>query len=94
MKNDFYTVSYDISDPKRLRAVARIMEQFGKRVQKSVFECWLAERDLKALKEALLQVLKTPPDSVRFYPLCVDCRKKAMDSGNTDIMEIQAFYIV
>ena len=34
-----YLVSYDISDPKRLRKVARSLEGFGVRLQYSVFEC-------------------------------------------------------
>jgi CRISPR-associated protein Cas2 len=33
-----YLVSYDISDPKRLRKVARSLEGFGVRLQYSVFE--------------------------------------------------------
>ena len=34
---DSYIVAYDISDPKRLRRVARVCEDFGYRKQLSVF---------------------------------------------------------
>jgi CRISPR-associated protein Cas2 len=37
-------VSYDISDDKRRRKVAQIMEGYGYRVQYSVFECDLDKK--------------------------------------------------
>ena len=42
-------VTYDIADPRRLRRVAKVSEGFGRRVQKSVFECELDERGLNRL---------------------------------------------
>ncbi len=94
MKDECWLISYDIADPKRLRNVARIMERYGTRVQKSVFECWLAEQDRLRLLQALEPILKAPPDTVRFYPLCADCRKKAYEKTNTKIEEITPYYIV
>ncbi|HQM85027.1 MAG TPA: CRISPR-associated endonuclease Cas2, partial [bacterium] len=38
MKNKNRLILYDIRDPKRLLRVAKIMENYGYRVQKSVFE--------------------------------------------------------
>ena len=94
MKTHCWVVSYDISDGRRLRRIARIMERFGKRVQKSVFECWLTDNDRGELEKALAEVLIVPPDNVRFYPLCKDCREMALDVGNTEIMEIHTYYMV
>ncbi len=94
MEAEFWIISYDVSDARRLRKVARVMERFGARVQKSVFECWLTGEDRRALEEALQSVLQAPPDNVRFYPLCADCRQKAKQDGHTEIMEIRSFYIV
>ncbi|HEX2100284.1 MAG TPA: CRISPR-associated endonuclease Cas2, partial [Candidatus Synoicihabitans sp.] len=34
-----YIVSYDISDPKRLRKVFRACQDYGNHLQYSVFEC-------------------------------------------------------
>ena len=42
---DSYIVSYDISDPKRLRKVATACEDFGVRKQLSVFLCRLSATD-------------------------------------------------
>lgn len=35
----FVLVAYDIRDDERLRRVAKVMESYGHRVQRSIFEC-------------------------------------------------------
>ena len=40
-----YLVAYDISDPRRLRQVCKVMEEYGMRLQYSVFLCDLSERE-------------------------------------------------
>jgi CRISPR-associated protein Cas2 len=52
-----YLVSYDISNPKRLRKVARALEGFGVRLQYSVFECPLDGMRLAKLKMELQDLL-------------------------------------
>jgi CRISPR-associated protein Cas2 len=37
-------VTYDISDNKRRTKLATFLEGYGRRVQKSVFECWLTDK--------------------------------------------------
>ncbi|HXG46374.1 MAG TPA: CRISPR-associated endonuclease Cas2 [Methylomirabilota bacterium] len=64
-----YLVSYDISHPKRLRRVARVLEGFGVRLQYSVFECPLDEMRLAMLKAALQPILKHDEDQVLFVSL-------------------------
>ena len=70
----FITVTYDIADDKRRRAVAKLMEAFGRRVQWSVFDCDLNEARLAELRRRLAMVMDLELDSVRFYRLCVRCR--------------------
>jgi len=66
----FFLVSYDIRDPKRLYRVAKVMENFGTRVQLSVFEC-----DFDSMKtyEEMIYLLKKKidpeKDSVRIYSI-------------------------
>lgn len=64
-----YLVSYDISNPKRLRRVARTMEGFGVRLQYSVFECPLDDMRLAILKAELHPLLKHDEDQVLFVTL-------------------------
>jgi CRISPR-associated protein Cas2 len=64
-----YLVSYDISNPKRLRRVARALEGFGVRLQYSVFECPLDEMRMAMLKAALQPIVNHDEDQVLFVSL-------------------------
>ncbi len=46
------------------------LENFGKRVQYSVFECLLDARQLERLRTRLLRRIETSEDSLRIYSLC------------------------
>jgi CRISPR-associated protein Cas2 len=65
----FYVVAYDISDDKRRKKVADLLEGYGKRVQYSVFECVLAQSKYDELRLRLKERVNFSEDSVRFYPL-------------------------
>jgi CRISPR-associated protein Cas2 len=76
-------VSYDISDDKRRRQVAKIMEGYGYRVQYSVFECDLNQKRLAILKRKLKPLVKGQEmDSIRFYPLLGDAAGQVQVLGN------------
>ncbi len=68
-----FLVAYDISNPKRLRKVARACEDFGLRRQYSVFLCRLAAVDLVRLKSRLYDIIHLDEDQVLFIPLCNRC---------------------
>jgi CRISPR-associated protein Cas2 len=59
-----YIVSYDISDPKRLRRVFRTMKGFGDPLQLSVFRCDLSASERVLLIEALSKVINHRDDQV------------------------------
>ncbi len=65
-------VTYDVAtvEPagrRRLRRVARACEDYGTRVQKSVFECQVGQKEWVLLRQRLLTEIKTGEDSLRFY---------------------------
>lgn len=65
-------VTYDVSTVekpglRRLRRVARACEDYGVRVQKSVFECQVGQTEWVQLRARLLREIKTDEDSLRFY---------------------------
>lgn len=65
-------VTYDVettskSGQTRLRRVARICENYGQRVQNSVFECVVDNTKYTELKLKLKEVVDLQHDSVRFY---------------------------
>lgn len=87
-------VTYDISDPRRLRRVAKATVAFGTRVQKSVFECDLEENGLVRLKERLAREMNPELDSVRFYRLCGRCRTAIEVMGTGPLLDDEKAIIV
>lgn len=77
-----YVVSYDISSDRLRRKVSRIMEDYGRRVQYSVFECELDNKRLKKLYKKLVDItLQMQEGSIKFYPLCASCSEKILTIG-------------
>lgn len=64
MHHRLYLVSYDISDPARLRRVHRTCRGYGDAVQYSVFVCTLTERGLATLRLRLERHLNHREDQV------------------------------
>jgi CRISPR-associated protein Cas2 len=69
MKN-MTVICFDVSDPRRLYRVARELGNFGVRVQKSVFECYLRDDELARLQKRLAKHIDANEDQVRYYFLC------------------------
>ena len=61
-----YLVTYDISNPKRLRAVFKRMRDYGDHLQLSVFECQLTTTDIVKLKHELSEIIHHQEDQVLF----------------------------
>ena len=74
-------VAYDISDQKRLRKVAKICEDFGIRVEYSVFECDLGDDDFTRLWNSLLGTIDRKEDKIIVYWICSSCVRKTMSTG-------------
>lgn len=64
-----YLVAYDIRDPRRLRRVAKRMEEFGDRAQYSVFLCDLTRADLADMIYALHRLIDTAADRILIVDL-------------------------
>lgn len=64
-----YVVSYDVSDPRRLRLVFKIMRGYGDWIQLSVFRCELSPRELVELQARLRDVMHLGEDQVLFADL-------------------------
>ena len=72
-----YLVSYDVETVtregrRRLRRVARVCEDYGQRVQLSVFECRLDDTLYETFLARLLQEIDGQHDSLRMYRLPAD----------------------
>ncbi len=65
-------ITYDVNTESsagktRLRKVAKQCENYGRRVQNSVFECILDQTQCIMLKAALSDIIDESVDSLRFY---------------------------
>ncbi|HDS30475.1 MAG TPA: CRISPR-associated endonuclease Cas2 [Firmicutes bacterium] len=89
-----YVVSYDITDDKRRRQVARVCEDFGDRVQYSVFECLLDQAQLGDLIAKLSAELDETEDSVRVYPIHRDAEKNVVILGHGELISDETWYII
>ncbi|HHW08370.1 MAG TPA: CRISPR-associated endonuclease Cas2 [Firmicutes bacterium] len=66
---DYFIVSYDICDPKRLRRVHQYVQDFGDPLQYSVFLCSLTSLELAQLREGLRDLINHRDDQVLFIRL-------------------------
>ena len=64
-----YIVSYDISDPKRLRRVYKTMLGYGEHLQLSVFRCELDKRELVELRAKLSKAIHHTEDQILFVDI-------------------------
>ncbi len=65
-------VTYDVNTVdkagrRRLRRVAKCCQDFGQRVQYSVFQCTVGDKQWVVLRDRLLKEIDTKADSLRFY---------------------------
>src|SRR5258708_23736600 len=79
-------VTYDVSTEtragrRRFRRVARACLDYGQRVQNSVFECEVDPAQWTNLKARLLAEINAKEDSLRFYRLGADGRRRVEHVG-------------
>jgi CRISPR-associated protein Cas2 len=79
-------ISYDVNTQdaegrKRLRHIAKECENRGQRVQFSVFECLVDPAQWAALRARLLDIMDEDKDSLRFYFLGANWRKRVEHVG-------------
>lgn len=88
-----WMITYDISEDRIRYRVAKILKNYGTRVQYSVFECRLRERERNRLREQLLALLEQG-DSLRWYPLCAWCRKRIVRQGCGKETTFEDYYLL
>ena len=79
-------ITYDVNTEdaggrRRLRRVARACLDLGQRVQNSVFECDIDPAQWTALRDRLIEEIDTSRDSLRFYRLGADGKRRVEHVG-------------
>ncbi len=95
----FVLVSYDVSttDPKgsrRLNRVAKACKDYGQRVQYSVFECIVDPAQWAVLKQRLIDEIDKEVDSLRFYYLGSNWRRRVEHIGAKETIDQEGPLIV
>lgn len=85
-------VTYDVNTQtpegrKRLTKVAKACENWGQRVQNSVFECLLDPGQWERLKAELIARIDLEKDSLRFYYLGSNWRRRVEHVGAKPAMD-------
>ena len=88
-------IAYDIACPRRLRRAAEVCLDYGVRVQKSVFECWLDEDRFEQFWNRLQQAIKAEEDQVVAYTLDAGAARRRRTAGNMAIVsEKRSHYVL
>lgn len=86
-------ITYDVSTEtsagrRRLRRVARACLDFGQRVQQSVFECEVDPAQWTALRARLISEIDPETDSLRFYRLGAEGRRRVEHIGAKPALDL------
>lgn len=92
-------ISYDVktSDDggaRRLRRVAKVCQNYGQRVQFSVFECIVDPAQWTMLKQKLLAEIDENADSLRFYFLGANWRRRVEHVGAKEAIDQEGPLII
>lgn len=77
-KKILVVVAYDISDNKRRAKVVNILERYGTRINFSVFECVLTDRQYAKMRNAVDENIVLKEDKIVYYPICMNCYAKVI----------------
>ena len=92
-------VSYDVATSlkggkTRLRRVAKECENYGMRVQCSVFECNIDPAQWVALRSKLVSIINEESDSLRFYFLGSNWRRRVEHVGAKKAIDTEGPLII
>lgn len=91
-------VTYDVNTEtaegrKRPRKVAKQCQNYGQRVQNSVFECLIDPAQFRQLKHNLTELIDPEVDSLRFYFLGKRWRKRVEHVGAKESVDLEGTLI-
>jgi len=90
----FLVVAYDIADDDRRRKVSETLENYGTRVQESVFECHVTPAQQTELQERLQELTVEREDNLRYYRVCQDCLAQSRVVGPVPLTSDPDYYLV
>ena len=89
-----YDVGQDEKGGKRLRRVAKTCEDYGQRVQYSVFECLIDPAQWTEFRQKLINEINEKYDSLRFYFLGANWKKRVEHIGTKKSFDPEGLIMV
>lgn len=91
-------ITYDVNTEtdagkKRLRKIAKECENYGQRVQNSVFECLIDPARLKHLQARLKNLIDKDKDSLRYYYLGDNWKPRVQHVGAKPSLDLEGTLI-
>lgn len=74
-------VAYDVSSTRVRTRIAHLLEDYGVRVQRSVFECVVTSAGYERFCERLRDALGRGEGEIRMYRLCGECHRASRRVG-------------
>lgn len=86
-------VTYDIADSRRRVKLANCLEGYGRRVQRSVFECFVSLAEMKKLGAQIEKCIRLPEEDVRLYWISADALPRSVTLGGAPPLPPSAYII-
>jgi len=95
----FVLVSYDVKTEdgdgrRRLRRIAKACQDYGQRVQYSVFECIVDPAQWTKLRARLLREMNSEEDSLRFYFLGSNWQRRVEHVGTKPALDLEGPLVI
>ncbi|EDX70843.1 CRISPR-associated protein Cas2 [Coleofasciculus chthonoplastes PCC 7420] len=87
-------VVYDIPNDKRRTKLSNFLEGYGRRVQFSVFECFLSLDQMRQLYEKVKKLVEPVEDNVRFYWISEEAVSRALVIGSEAPQPPPKYYVI
>ncbi len=87
-------IVYDIPDDKRRTKLSKFLEGYGRRVQLSVFECFLSLEEMQELYHKVKKLVKPVEDNVRFYWISQEAVSRVLTIGGESPAKPPKYYVI
>jgi CRISPR-associated protein Cas2 len=85
---------YDIADNHRRLRLSNLLEGYGRRVQESVFECFVTLEQMPGLFEKAKKLILVTEDNLRFYWIPSDALPRTLSIGSAPPESPPSYHII
>ncbi|MBK6339130.1 MAG: CRISPR-associated endonuclease Cas2 [Bacteroidetes bacterium] len=76
VKKKLVIVAYDIAHDGTRTKVSKMIETYGSRINFSVFECLLSQKQFEKLQTQISKKIDIRTDQIVYYEICLNCYTK------------------